>query len=384
MSFVAAGLAVIVCGCSGGGGGSAARTPSDRAPASADQAPGGTGTDGRDPGLASTPALPSIGRLVRTFTDESGARLDGPLAFSPDGGHLAGPGQSADAFVWDNASGAATKLTDPIFPGRPVSSLSYTRDGRELVTTGYQDRAWDPATGALIANGFPSLTAAQNVGGNPDRGLGFGRDGTTFYVYTGVSAPTVAVGTYTLSGTALAPGASHHLASALDTAAYPPVVSPDGLSVIGAAATAPAHAPWLIDLASGTATPVALRPTDASPGADTTAVGYSPDGKLLAVARLQSDGEAVTLYDTTTWTRTVSFRGNAFAFSPDGKTLAVGSNDTGPGVQLYTVADGKGIGTLSTTSELAHSPGALAFGPDGGELAAAEGTAGIELWNVRP
>lgn len=382
--FVAAGLALIVCGCSGGGGGSAARTPTDRAPASAGRASGSAGTDGGDPGPASTPALPSTGRLVRTLTDESGARLDGPLAFSPDGKHIAGPGQGADAFVWDSASGAAVKLTDPIFPGRPVSSLSYTRDGRELVTTGYQDRAWDPATGALIPNGFPPLTAAQNVGGNPDQGLGFGRDGTTFYVYTGVSAPTVAVGTYTLSGTALAPGASHHLPSALDTAAYPPVVSPDGRSVIGAAATATAHAPSLIDLASGTATPVALQPIDTSPGTDTTAVGYSPDGKLLAVARLQSGGEAVTLYDTTTWTKTVAFRGNTFAFSPDGKTLAVGSNDTGPGVQLYTVADGKGIGTLTTAGELAHSPGALAFSPDGGELAAAEGLAGIELWSVRP
>lgn len=373
---------MIVCGCSGGGGDSAARTPTDRVSASADPTPGSAGADGGDPGLASAPVLPSAGRLVRTFTDESGARLDGPLAFSPDGGHIAGPGQGADAFVWDNASGASTKLTDAIFPGRPVSSLSYTRDGRELVTTGYQDRAWDPTTGALISNGFPPPTAAQNVGGNPDRGLGFGRDGTTFYVYTGVSAPTVAVGTYTLSGTALAPGASHHLASALDTAAYPPVVSPDGLSVVGATATA--HAPYLIDLASGNATPIALRPADTSPGADTTAVGYSPDGSLLAVARLQSGGEAVTLYDTTTWTKTVSFRGNAFAFSPDGTTIAVGSNDLGPGVQLYTVADGKGIGTLSTASELAHSPGPLAFSPNGRELAAAEGLAGIELWSLRP
>lgn len=381
--LAAAGLALIVCGCSGGGG-SAAHTPTGQVPASAGQGSGDDGADDQDSGPVSTPTLPSTGRLVRTFTDESGARLDGPLAFSPDGAHIAGPGQGADAFVWDSASGAVTKLTDPVFPGRPVSSLSYTSDGKELVTTGYQDRAWDPATGKLVPNGFPPPTGGQNIGGNPDQGLGFGRDGTTFYVYTGVSATTVAVGTYTLSGTALTPGASHHLPSALDTAAYPPVVSPDGRSVIGAAATATTHAPSLIDLASGTATPVKLRPTETSPGADTTAVGYSPDGKLLAVAQLQSSGESVTLYDTATWTKTESFRGNAFAFSPDGNTLAVGSNDTGPGVRLYRVADGKGIGTLSTAGELAHSPGALAFSPDGDELAAAEGLAGIELWSVRP
>lgn len=145
-----------------------------------------------------------------------------------------------------------------------------------------------------------------------------------------------------------------------------------------------------------------------------SALGFSPDGNILAVGRLGVDhltfksyGE-VTLWDVVSRKRISALNGKmdgvySLAFSPDGKTLAVG---TGQGsahgsphrlkgtVQLWDVNTGDLKTTLKPTHRVAWVE-AVAFSPDGRTLATAatriEGdllhvgwqlACGAELWDV--
>jgi WD40 repeat protein len=115
-------------------------------------------------------------------------------------------------------------------------------------------------------------------------------------------------------------------------------------------------------------------------GGRNNAVAFSPDGKTLAVAVL--DSHRAVLYDLVTDKEPVRCEGHKnwvlhVAFSPDGKTLATGSSDRT--AKLWDPATGKELATLA-----GHADGVefVAFSPDGRTLATASWDGTVKLWDV--
>lgn len=115
------------------------------------------------------------------------------------------------------------------------------------------------------------------------------------------------------------------------------------------------------------------------------AVAFSPDGRLLAVAK----SPGVWVYDATTYGRMAMYPAEnkiaSLAFSPDGKSVAVAEqvyNDVhfpfnADNVSVWDVATGKRSATVAQEGWGA----AVAFSPDGKLLATADSYEDVTLWD---
>jgi WD40 repeat protein len=113
-----------------------------------------------------------------------------------------------------------------------------------------------------------------------------------------------------------------------------------------------------------------------------SAVAFSPDGRLLAVARYREIG----LVDTSTRAAARSLPGasdvvRAVAFSPDGRTVAgAGGGAARYGeIVLWDAATGAVLGTLRGHADNVY---AIAFSPDGRRLASSSYDRLVKLWDA--
>jgi RNA polymerase sigma factor (sigma-70 family) len=118
-----------------------------------------------------------------------------------------------------------------------------------------------------------------------------------------------------------------------------------------------------------------------------------PEMARLADASYRTFGQTVDSIDlidlVTTKRRRLEAGGasvTALAFSPDGKVIAVAGGWLNPVVRVYRTNDGREIGNFTCPARISHA-GALAFSPDGRGLAAGFNDTTVLLWdltNVRP
>lgn len=253
------------------------------------------------------------------------------VAFSPDGGTLAGGGFDSEAdddgvWLWDVATGdlVATLPHEGIGVVGQVNSVAFNADGTKLVSA---SSVIGPA-GTVQLWDFPA--------GTPVATLGQGRDWSIYSVAFSPDGGTLAIGgsAWRLDNTTL----------------------------------------WLWDVAADT-----LANTFIGHERAVNSVAFSSDGSKLASG---SDDETARIWNPVTGALITTLNHEGFvksvAFSPDGAVLACG-NDWGSDatLRLWDVAAGTQIRTLP------HEGAAesVAFSPDGSILASGGGET-VALWDV--
>lgn len=154
---------------------------------------------------------------------------------------------------------------------------------------------------------------------------------------------------------------------------YSLAFSPDGLTLATSDPGARAVRVWSVPRGEL----VATLPLPAGESG-TTVVGFSPDGRTLAVR-----GENVVyLYDAATRRLRATLRGHRstvyqFAFSPDSRTLATASADGT--AKLWDVVAGSLRATLAGHEKRVNK---VVFAPDGRRLATADRGGEVTLWDA--
>jgi WD40 repeat protein len=360
----------------------------------------------------------------------------GCAAFSPDGAALA-TARSGTVHVWDPETGKETRQ----FPADPggVYCLAFSPDGKRLATAGADHviRVWD------LASGKPAHPFASEPGGGVD--AHFTSDGRRLALRHGGGAPgepgsavrfwevgaalppspsgcadcRTALARISPDGNVVAEhGAEDGTVRLLEAASgkelrrfgrenevctWPEAFSPDGTALaverfdsafIRVLSGVGRYRVRLLAAASGELLVELDRPANEE---SVVALGFSPDGKLLALAGPppRSTRCAVSVWDAKTG-KEIPFpvdeptHGSFFAFFPDGRWLAVGGDargwvdqlaDPGPkddGIFVRELLTGK------TALRLAAPPGqtCCCVSPDGGLLAAGDEAGVVRLYDL--
>ncbi|MGI5451178.1 hypothetical protein ACQEVM_36490 [Streptomyces sp. CA-243310] len=293
------------------------------------------------------------------------------VAFRPGGATLAAGGADGSVRLWDtSAPGAPTPYTAVLAGAAgPVFGLAFTPDGARLAAAS-QDRStrvW------AVPGARGSPTDPEVLGGAPAV-----PDGPASYVNAVAYSPD---GQWTATGSADNQVRLYPAGSRTPAAVFPhpgPVTAlsflPGGQSLVTGAADGAVRL-WQVP----------SRPLRGFQGT-VNAIGFSPDGRLLAVA-----AKDVQLWDVSDpWTprpvgppltNTTAFSGTV-SFTPDGRTLAVGGREgkvwlwdlTRPERAVpYGEPLAGGTGTIQS-AVFDRSGGALAVGSEGRT---------VRLWDTR-
>jgi RNA polymerase sigma factor (sigma-70 family) len=348
------------------------------------------------------------GKEVRPFAREVRAHA---LALSPNGKLLASAGAPGEKGpepglrLWDLAAGKETRRLEP---DDHLRAFAFTPNGRAVLTLGgdlnavasaYGSplRLWEVDTGKQL----PSPTGEQKV-----MHFALSADGKSLAIRRGDEPSTIRLleaatgkerrrlrATPALDCICFSPDGTRLVARGHDSTLrlwnavtgkevlvvegfYPRIAafSPDGKTL--AAAERLAIRLW--DMATGKErTPVA------GPSAPITTVALSPDGKNVAVAEVN----LLRVWDWTTGKQLPHLQNrheitfNCAAFSPDGKALAAGGFR---GLSLWEVASGKVLADVGLPPDTNQEVVALAFAPDGKELAWASRAGMIHLRKTPP
>ncbi|KAA6414974.1 MAG: hypothetical protein FRX48_01725 [Lasallia pustulata] len=317
------------------------------------------------------------------------------VAFSPDGKQLASCSDDMTVRIWDAATGATLQTLE----GHSgwVHAVAFSPDGKQLAS-GSDDmtvRIWDAATGATLQTLEGHSGWVNAVAFSPDgKQLASGSGDMTVRIWDAATGATL----QTLEGHS---GRVHAVAFSPDGKQ---LASGSGDMTVGSTV---AFSPDGKQLASGSGD-MTVRIWDAATGATLQtleghsgrvhAVAFSPDGKQLASgsddmtvriwdaatgATLQTlEGHSLRIWDAATGATLQTLEGHsgrvyAVAFSPDGKQLASGSGDMT--VWIWDAATGATLQTLEGHSGRVH---AVAFSPDGKQLASGSGDMTVRIWDA--
>jgi RNA polymerase sigma factor (sigma-70 family) len=318
-------------------------------------------------------------RLGDPEAHESGVSF---VRYVKDGHTLQSAGDDGTIRLWDVASGRQTQV---LREAGPVHGVAISPDGTTLATAVQTPvegvSLWDLATGGKRPD-WPehgAIIGAEALAFSPDGGslLVFDRDQVlrSFEIATGRDRD--------IEQPLFSRGDDGGLGSSITRAAFSM-----GNQFIAASTDRTAS---VADLSTG-----AERLS--TPG---VAMSFTPDGRCLAVAvpakpevdRL-ADGsfrtfapivEGIDVVGLTSLTRKrVATWGDsvtAVAFSADGKVMAVAGGWANPMIRLYNTDDGREFGQYRCPARITRG-GALAFSPDGRSLAAGLDDTTVLIWAV--
>ena len=312
-------------------------------------------------------------KLVRVYDPETGkleATLTGhtapvsALAFLPDNNRLVSAGGDRVARVWDVAAGKVVKeLTGHSLP---VLAAAASADGKWVVTGGADRtvRGWDPEAGKPLWTwtGKSAVCGLAVRPGGTEIAVGTADGGLSILDVSGAEPKEVFGQTAHAAGTA--------------AVAY----SPDGTRLATAGGDGALRV-WAVE-DGGRPTPLAKfdgppSPTGPAGAYPLAAVGFSPDGRLVAAAG--ADG-VVRVWDVQTKAEVRGLRGTtdwvtAVGFGPDGRWLVAAGADRV--VRVYELAPQEGAARAGH----ARAVNAVAVSPDGKLIATASADQTVRLWD---
>lgn len=317
------------------------------------------------------------------------------LAFSKDGGLLAGVTDAGNVHVWDAVRGKLIRRLS-VEPN-PVQSIAFSTDGKELAVASFSNEV------RLFDLGSENHPKVLDVGKSRVTALAYSQDdsrlviacadgSTRVYDLSGESQPVI-LGMHVFAVWRLAFDATgERLATASwdgtirvwDTTNWKllethksheesisaMVFGPQG-DLVSTSVNGPLKH-WLLDIPRRQATAMIAGRADS-----VWVAVYSPDGKTLFVGGREKRFE---LWDLTTNQILISREGHATtrcaAFSPDGETLATGGDDGK--VSLWNPRTGE------RKAELLRHPGAVSavvYTPHGETLVSACDGGVVKLWD---
>ncbi len=289
------------------------------------------------------------------------------VAYSPDGARLVTAGSDGTARVWDARLG--TLLLELRGHSDLLVGLAYSPDGARIATAcrDATQRLWDARTGRLLhelrGHKGRRLWKAEGVAFSPD-----GKQLVTTGEDNTARLWDVETGESLLELEGPPPATRF---GGLGPVAF----SPDGARV---AAAVFGNVVRVWDL-KAKAPPLDMT-WQTGPGSTPTALAYSPDGTCLATGDSE---KTIRLWDPRTGQPLAEIEANsdwntALAFSPDGAQLASAGGDD-HAIRLWDVRTRKPVakhrGHVGTITS-------LAFSPDGRRLASGGGDGTVRVWDA--